>query len=76
MAGMGLDAAVAGATPRILKQRRRWLAYAVAGIARLPGRRREFTVRLDGGQPLARHARSVVAGNAGRLPGGFESASS
>ena len=71
MAGMGLDAAVAGATPRILKQRLGWLAYAVAGFARLPGRRREFTVRLDGGQPLARHARSVVVGNAGLLPGGF-----
>lgn len=71
MAGMGLDAAVVGATPRILKQRLGWLAYAVAGIARLPGRRREFTIRLDGGQPLARHARSVVVGNAGLLPGGF-----
>src|SRR6266545_347495 len=65
MAGMGLDAAVAGATPRILKQRLGWLAYAVAGTARLPGRRREFTVRLDGGQPLARHARSVVVGDGG-----------
>ena len=71
MAGIGLDAAVVGATPRILKQRLGWLAYAMAGIARLPGRRHEFTVLLDGGQPLARHARSVVVGNAGLLPGGF-----
>ena len=71
MAGMGLDAAVVGATPAILKQRLGWLAYAVPGIARLPGRRHEFTVRLDGGPALATRARSVVVGNAGLLPGGF-----
>ncbi len=71
MAGMGLDAAVVGATPAILKQRLGWLAYAVPGIARLPGRRHEFTVLLDGRPALARCARSVVVGNAGLLPGGF-----
>jgi YegS/Rv2252/BmrU family lipid kinase len=71
MAGMGLDAAVVGGTPAILKRRLGWLAYAVPGIARLPGRRHEFTVLLDGGPPLARQARSVVVGNAGLLPGGF-----
>jgi undecaprenyl-diphosphatase len=71
MAGMGLDAAVVGATPRILKERLGWLAYGVTGIARLPGRRHKFTVLLDDGQPIVRHARSVVVGNAGLLPGGF-----
>jgi YegS/Rv2252/BmrU family lipid kinase len=71
MAGMGLDAAVVGATPGLLKQRLGWLAYAAAGVARLPGRRRVFTVCLDGGEPLTRRARSVVVGNAGLLPGGF-----
>jgi undecaprenyl-diphosphatase len=30
-----------------------------------------FTVRLDGGPPVARLARSVVVGNVGLLPGGF-----
>ena len=30
-----------------------------------------FTLRLDGGPPLARLARSVVVGNVGLLPGGF-----
>jgi YegS/Rv2252/BmrU family lipid kinase len=71
MAGIGLDAAVVAATPRLLKERFGWLGYAAAGAARLPGRRHEFTVRLDGGPPLTRRARSVVVGNAGLLPGGF-----
>ncbi len=71
MAGIGLDAAVVGATPRLLKERFGWLGYAAAGAAQLPGRRHEFTVRLDGGPPLTRRARSVAVGNAGLLPGGF-----
>ena len=71
MAGIGLDAAVVGATPRLLKERFGWLGYAAAGATRLPGRRHEFTVRLDGGPPLTRRARSVAVGNAGLLPGGF-----
>jgi YegS/Rv2252/BmrU family lipid kinase len=71
MAGIGLDAAVVAATPRLLKERFGWLGYAAAGAARLPGRRHEFSVRLDGGPPLTRRARSVVVGNAGLLPGGF-----
>ena len=40
-------------------------------MTRLACRRRLFTVRLDGGPPLARLARSVVIGNVGLLPGGF-----
>jgi diacylglycerol kinase family enzyme len=71
MAGIGLDAAVVGATPRLLKERFGWLGYAAAGATQLPGRRHEFTVRLDGGPPLNRRARSVAVGNAGLLPGGF-----
>jgi diacylglycerol kinase family enzyme len=71
MAGIGLDATVVGATPRLLKDRFGWLGYAAAGTARLPGRRHEFTVRLDGGPPLPRRAHSVAVGNAGLLPGGF-----
>jgi diacylglycerol kinase family enzyme len=71
MAGIGLDAEVVAATPRLLKRRAGWLAYAVAGAAHLPGRGERFTVRLDGDEPLARRARCVVVGNAGLLPGGF-----
>jgi undecaprenyl-diphosphatase len=71
MAGMGLDAAVVAATPDALKPRLGWLAYAAAGVARLPGRSHEFQVSLDDGPPLTRRARCVVVGNAGLLPGGF-----
>ena len=31
----------------------------------------DFTITLDGGEPLRRRARCVVVGNAGLLPGGF-----
>jgi diacylglycerol kinase family enzyme len=71
MAGIGLDAEVVAATPRVLKRRAGWLAYAAAGIVHLPGRGERFTVRLDDDEPLARQARCVVVGNAGLLPGGF-----
>jgi diacylglycerol kinase family enzyme len=71
MAGIGVDAAVVGATPGGLKARAGWLAYAAAGTAQVFGRRTTFEVRLDGAPPLTRRARSVVVGNAGLLPGGF-----
>ncbi len=71
MAGIGLDAAVVSGTPDLLKRHLGWLAYATGGVTRLAGRRRAFTVCLDGGPPLARRARSVVVGNVGLLPGGF-----
>jgi diacylglycerol kinase family enzyme len=71
MAGIGLDAQVVAATPRLLKRRASWLAYAAAGATHVRGRGVWFTVRLDNGEPLARRARCVVVGNVGLLPGGF-----
>ena len=71
MAGIGLDAAVVGAAHAAEKRRLGWVAYAVSGVAHLSLPPREFTVRLDGGEPLVRRARCVVVGNAGLLPGGF-----
>jgi diacylglycerol kinase family enzyme len=70
MAGMGVDAAVVGATPGGLKARAGWLAYATTGARHALGRRTTFRLRLDGTE-LTRQARSVVVGNAGLLPGGF-----
>jgi undecaprenyl-diphosphatase len=71
MAGIGVDAAVVGATPERLKARAGWLAYAATGARHALGRRTTFRVRLDGAEPLTRRARSVVVGNVGLLPGGF-----
>jgi len=71
MAGIGLDAEVVAATPPLLKAWFGWPAYAAAGAVRALGTRRAFTIRLDGAEPLIRDARSVVAANAGLLPGGF-----
>lgn len=71
MAGMGLDAAVVGAARALLKRRFGWVAYAVSGVTRLSLPARDFTVRLDDGEPLRRRARCVVVANTGLLPGGF-----
>jgi diacylglycerol kinase family enzyme len=72
MAGIGLDAAVVGAAARApLKRRLGWVAYAVAGATRLSLPPRDFTVQLDGAEPVRRRARCVVVANAGLLPGGF-----
>ena len=71
MAGIGLDAAVVGAARRPDKRRLGWVAYALSGLAHLSVSPADFTVRLDGGEPLRRRARCVVVGNGGLLPGGF-----
>jgi diacylglycerol kinase family enzyme len=71
MAGIGLDAAVVGATASGLKGAAGWLGYAATGIRHLAGARTHFEVRLDGGEPMGRQARCVVVGNVGLLPGGF-----
>ncbi len=71
MAGIGLDAAVVEAARRDVKRRLGWVAYAVSGLTRLWWPASDFTVRLDGGEPMRRRARCVVVGNSGRLPGGF-----
>jgi diacylglycerol kinase family enzyme len=71
MAGIGLDAAVVGTARAPHKRRLGWLAYAAAGLTQLGWAPRDFTVRLDGGEPVTRRARCVVVGNVGLLPGGF-----
>jgi diacylglycerol kinase family enzyme len=71
MAGIGLDAAVVGTARAPHKRRLGWLAYAAAGLTQLGWTPCEFTVRLDGGEPVRRRARCVVVGNVGLLPGGF-----
>jgi diacylglycerol kinase family enzyme len=69
MAGMGLDAAVVSGTK--MKHQFGWLAYAMSGAVHLALPPARFSIRLDGGAPIEREARSVVVGNSGLLPGGF-----
>jgi len=71
MAGIGLDAAVVDAARAPHKRRLGWQAYATAGLTQLGGTPRDFSVRLDGGEPMTRRARCIVVGNVGLLPGGF-----
>jgi diacylglycerol kinase family enzyme len=71
MAGIGLDAAVVGATPDAAKRLAGWPAYAGAAAGQVLRRAATFTVCLDGGETLIRRARSVTVGNSGALPGGF-----
>jgi len=71
MAGIGLDAAVVEAAHAGGKRTVGWVAYLMSGLTHLSLAPREFTVRLDGGEPMVRWARCVAVGNAGLLPGGF-----
>jgi diacylglycerol kinase family enzyme len=71
MAGIGLDAAVVRATPAVAKRLVGWPAYAAAATSQLHGRPATLTLRIDGGAPVSRPARSVAVGNCGLLPGGF-----
>lgn len=71
MAGIGLDAAVVGATPAAAKRLLGWPAYAAAAVGQLHRRPATFSVRLDGSAPLIGPARSIAVGNCGLLPGGF-----
>jgi diacylglycerol kinase family enzyme len=71
MTGIGLDAAVVGGTPAVLKRRFGWPGYAVASLPHVLAAPTRFVVRLDGQPELLRLARSVVVGNCGLLPGGF-----
>ena len=71
MAGLGVDAAVVGATSDQLKSRAGWLAYAAAALRHLRAPLTEVSIRLDDAPPLVRRVRGVVVGNCGLLPGGF-----
>jgi diacylglycerol kinase family enzyme len=71
MTGIGLDAAVVGGTPAVLKRRLGWPGYAAASLPQVLAAPARFVVRLDDKPELLRLARSVVVGNCGLLPGGF-----
>jgi len=72
MAGMGFDADMMDATPEALKKHVGWLAYVLGGLRSLRKHRMRLRIRLDGGEPMYRRARSVLVANVGRLQGGIE----
>jgi diacylglycerol kinase family enzyme len=71
MTGIGLDAAVVGATRPAVKRLAGWTAYATAAATQLRRRPAAFAIELDGGVSIVRQAQSVTVGNSGALPGGF-----
>jgi YegS/Rv2252/BmrU family lipid kinase len=71
MAGIGFDAQMIDGTSEPLKRRIGWPAYALTALKHLRHRPMRVRVRLDGGTPLRRRARTVLVGNVGRLQGGI-----
>jgi len=71
MAGMGFDAQMIGGTSEELKGRIGWFAYVLAALRYLRHRPMRVRLRLDGGPPVRRRARTVLVGNVGRLQGGI-----
>ncbi|WNM40301.1 diacylglycerol kinase family protein [Micromonospora halotolerans] len=70
MAGMGFDAQMLDSTSETTKKRFGWPAYVVGAAKHLRDRPMRVSIRIDGGPPLRRRARSVLVGNVGRLQGG------
>ncbi len=70
MAGMGFDAHMLDATSDTAKAHIGWPAYVLGAIKHLKDRPMRVTVRIDGGTPMRRRARSVLIANVGRLQGG------
>ncbi|HET7174039.1 MAG TPA: diacylglycerol kinase family protein [Nocardioidaceae bacterium] len=71
MAGMGLDAAIMGAAPEVLKRTFGWPSYFVAGFQHLRYPAMKVQVSVDGAPPVTRRARTVVIGNVGVLTAGI-----
>lgn len=71
IAGIGFDAAMVADADDQLKAKVGWVAYFVAGIKHLHGRRLRTLVRLDDEPETPARVRSLLIGNCGRLPGGI-----
>lgn len=73
MAGIGLDATIMDNTNDTLKKTVGWLAYVDAGFRSLT-QARPFKLRyqLDGRAERTLHVTTILFGNCGKLPGGFD----
>lgn len=71
MAGMGFDAAIMGSTTEQHKARMGWGAYVASGLRNLRGARFRTRLVIDDGEETRHRARTVIAGNCGRITGGI-----
>ncbi|UJP40771.1 diacylglycerol/lipid kinase family protein [Cellulomonas palmilytica] len=71
IAGLGFDAAMVADADDGLKARVGWIAYFLAGIKHLHGRRTRVHLRIDDRPATSARLRSLLIGNCGRLPGGI-----
>ncbi|TQL01920.1 diacylglycerol kinase family protein [Cellulomonas sp. SLBN-39] len=71
IAGLGFDAAMVADADEQLKAKVGWIAYFVAGVRHLHGRRLKVRLRLDDQPTQTVRVRSLLVGNCGRLPGGI-----
>jgi len=71
IAGLGFDAAMVADADATLKAKVGWVAYFVAGIRHLHGRRLRATIQLDDEPPVSAKLRTLMVGNCGKLPGGI-----
>ncbi len=69
--GIGLDAAMVEDADENLKARVGWIAYFVAAVRHLHGRRLRVRVKVDDRPWVEARGRSMMVGNVGRLPGGI-----
>ncbi|MEE6273993.1 diacylglycerol/lipid kinase family protein [Georgenia wangjunii] len=69
--GMGFDAAMVSAADDELKAKIGWVAYFVAGVRHLTGRKIHATIEMGESEASQTFtARTVLFANCGRLPGG------
>ena len=71
IAGLGFDAAMVADADATLKAKVGWVAYFVAGIRHLHGRRLRAQIQLDDAPPVQAKLRTLMVGNCGKLPGGI-----
>ncbi|MHA7134710.1 diacylglycerol/lipid kinase family protein [Oerskovia turbata] len=71
IAGLGFDAAMVADADATLKAKVGWVAYFVAGIRHLHGRRLRAQIQLDDTPPVTAKLRTILVGNCGKLPGGI-----
>lgn len=70
MAGLGFDAKMLDSTSETTKARIGWPAYIIGAAKHLRDRPMRVTIRIDGGTPIRRRAKTVLIANVGRLQGG------